>query len=325
MQEYIRENTAYVASELSKLVGVSQETLFTIILIFGAWLTMLTTITVITEHRRKNFPKVPGKLGLPWWGSTGQFLTSSTSWLTQSHQKYGDIFKSVVAGEQYLFVIGNDLLEQTAGSTKSNKFTNGLLPAAKYLFGPESLLGSNFEQHKFLKRIYTRVFGSVNQKEYFPKVIPVLLRRFREWESTSEKPKHLNIFPLIKQTMLEANLTLLMGADVIKPSEVPGFIEDLRVYNLGIMALPIYVPGTAYYNAVQACDRMKARISKEAEKRKDATDKSALSLFVNTVDTETGKTLTTEAIAQNLVTAMFASQDTTVGKSYIMLYRRTQN
>ena len=298
---------------MSEATGLSESLCHSAIVGSAAVLSLVSTVVILTEHKRRRYPKqIPGKLGLPWLGSTPEFFTGCTEWLARSHEQYGDIFKAVIGGEQYVAVRGDELLQQTMASNKTDLLENGVLPGARILFGPQSLLSANHDLHKMLKRIFTKNMGPIPVQDYFPNVIPVLVERFKTWESTSGNPRYFNAFKVIKEAILHANLTLLLGTGAVPEEDIPLLSYQLHEYSKSILSLPIDVPGTTFHHGIQCANAVKARIRGLAEGRKGSKDGSALTLFVNYIDPDTNQPLPMEIIEQNLLIMLFASQDTTV-------------
>jgi len=263
--------------------------------------------------RRKFLPGVPGDLGLPWVGNLFEFLNEGpSSFFTRRHRKYGDYFKVVLMGEQYICLRSPELLEQTLGSNNHEAFISSPFPSLNKIM-EYSIAGMNHDLHKNTKRILARVLGPVPIRSYFGNVTPILMGRLKEWEQACQGGKVINIFPLIQQSMIEANSALFLGPNAVHRENLPSLHRDLVEMGNGLIQAPLDIPGTPFSMALRSRDRLHERIRKAAEAITDATaHKSAIGYFVQALRDEKNKTLEFEHLLGNVTLMFFGSQDTVV-------------
>lgn len=119
---------------------------------------------------------------------------------------------------------------------------------------------------------------------------------------------------LMKKITFKVTCSLLFGLP--EGQEKDALLEDFAIATKGLWAIPLNIPGTIFYKAMQARGRISKILINLMQNRRVEEDKNTpqkndiISVFLHLRD-EAGEPLQVEEILDNLITLIVASHDTT--------------
>ncbi|XP_065881653.1 abscisic acid 8'-hydroxylase 3-like [Euphorbia lathyris] len=276
----------------------------------------------------KEMEVIPGSLGWPVVGESFSFLSDFSSpagiysFMKKRQQKYGKVFKTFVLGRFTVFMTGREaskiLLAGKDGMVSLNLFYTG-----QQVLGTTSLLQTNGEQHKRLRRLIAEPLSVDGLKKYFQFINNLAIETFDQWSGRE------------KVLVLEeaSTFTLKVIGNMIMSLEPTGeeqekFRSNFKIISSSFASLPFKIPGTAFYNGIKARDRMHAMLDSAIESRRSG--KSLHQDFLGSLIMKHSKTqdgtdeedkLTDKQLKDNILTLLVAGHDTTTaGLTWIMKF-----
>ena len=225
-------------------------------------------------------PLPPGRSGLPLLGETLPFVRDPYGFLVERRRRYGNVFRSHVAGRKVVFLSGVEGAEafyDTENITRSDAHPFLMVD----MFG-----GTNFEmydgpRHLALKTIALKAFDHAAIAGYLPEMQRLIestlvrLASVGEFRATTE----------LRRLAIEAICSNLMG--LTSPEEIEMMTRDYGSMLAGLSSsLPVKLPGTPYGRSMAARDRLLARIREvvDARRRRPGADGLSTMLTSRAVD-----------------------------------------
>ncbi|GMN42632.1 hypothetical protein TIFTF001_011845 [Ficus carica] len=209
-----------------------------------------------------------GNMGwLPFLGETLAFLkphssNSLGSFLQNRCFWYGKVFKSHLFGspaivscdlELNMFILQN---EDKLFQTSYPKAIHGIL-------GKNSLLLVSGDLHKKLRNVIVSFISSSKSKSNFLHCVEKLLNSmFESWNHRKE----VAFFKEAKTFTLSLMVKHLLNIEPGEP-QASQILEDFETYMKGFVSLPIYIPGTSYFKAVKARERLASKVREIMKER----------------------------------------------------------
>ncbi|GFP92980.1 abscisic acid 8'-hydroxylase 4 [Phtheirospermum japonicum] len=260
----------------------------------------------ILKHTEKQTKLPPGSLGWPFIGETIQLYSQDPNVFFSTRQRrYGEIFKTRILGcpsvmlacpEAARFVLINQahLFKPTYPKSKEN------------LIGPWALFFHQGEYHTRLRRLVQGSLYPDTLRRLLPDIENFTVSALNSWAHG----RVINTFTEMKKLSFEVGILLIFG------NLEAHYKEELNtkyaILDGGYNSFPIYLPGTRYYKAIKARKRLGEILNKITRERKEKklSDTDLLSCMLNSKD-ENGRVLSDDQIADNIIGALFAAQDTT--------------
>ncbi|KAI0525249.1 hypothetical protein KFK09_004642 [Dendrobium nobile] len=286
------------------------------------WLSIGLKSSLKWKTKGLNLP--PGNMGGPlsiWENIT--FLKSSScdshgDFAEQNIQKYGKIYKSYVMGEPTIFstdidfqrfILLNDgkLFEQHGPKTLS------------HILGRTSMLVVNGDLHHHLRSLSLNFVGISKLKTLFlPDINRIVIQLMKDWKENTPFRMKEEACKVTFNVMVKNVLSMNPG--------VEGAEELRKLYMCfmkGLLALPVYFPGTAYWKALQSRKAILSklrRVLKERIRKKEAAgidefDQSDLLGYVLQ-----NSNLSVEQIGDLLLGLIFGGHETTTSSIVMSVY-----
>ncbi|XP_024031326.1 cytochrome P450 724B1 [Morus notabilis] len=211
------------------------------------------------QYEHQNLPH--GSMGwLPFLGETLAFLkphksNSLGSFLQKRCFRYGKVFKSHLFGspaivscdlELNMFILQN---EDKLFQTSYPKAIHGIL-------GKYSLLLVSGDLHKKLRNVIVGFISSSKSKSNFLQCVEkLLISMFESWNDREQ----VSFFKEAKTFTLSLMVKQLLNIEPGEP-QASQILEDFETYMKGFVSLPIYIPGTSYFKAVKARERLASTV-----------------------------------------------------------------
>jgi cytochrome P450 len=253
------------------------------------------------EH--PNLPLPPGRFGFPIIGETLSFLRDP-NFTQKRQQQYGSIFKTKILGRPTVVMLGAEA-NQFILSTHMDYFSwgEGWPPNFKELLG-QSLFLQDGEEHQRNRKLLMPAFHGKALASYIATMEAITLRYLQQWQTVETFPW----FPELKQMTFEIASCLLMGSEPGNlTNQLSEWFADLTA---GLFALPFRFPGTRYYKALKARDRLLEHLEKVIRQRQQNPTQDALGLLVQSQDEE-GNGLSLEELKVQALLLLFAGHETT--------------
>ncbi|XP_030484427.2 cytochrome P450 724B1 [Cannabis sativa] len=223
--------------------------------VMGSLLLLLILMKYFLPTKPQNLPA--GTMGwLPFFGETLAFLkphnsNSLGSFLQDRCLRYGKVFKSHLFGsgaivscdvELNMFILQN---EEKLFEAHYPKSMHGIL-------GKYSLLVVSGDVHKKLRNIIVRfINSSKSQPKFLACVDNLVISMLKSWNDRTQ----VSFFKEAKRMTLSVMVKSVLNIEPDDPLTVQ-ILEEFETYMKGFVSLPILFPGTSYYKAIKARERL---------------------------------------------------------------------
>ncbi|KAJ4824450.1 hypothetical protein Tsubulata_027708 [Turnera subulata] len=240
-----------------------------------------------------------------------------------------EVFKTFVLGRFTVFMTGREaakiLLTGKDGMVSLNLFYTG-----QQVLGPTSLLQTNGEGHKRLRRLIAEPLSLDGLKKYFHFINNLAIETLDQWpgrtvlvleEASTVESTHLHWAPNALLEILQ--FTLKVIGNMIMSLEPTGeeqekFRTNFKIISSSFASLPFKIPGTAFHKGMQARERIDEMLDSIIAKRRngESIQQDFLeSLVMKHSRPEDGKQeddkLTDKQMKDNVLTLLVAGHDTT--------------
>lgn len=245
--------------------------------VYGAvpYLATLAALLILIEQIKylKKKSTAPGPtLVLPFLGNVvGLIRNPEKFWDEQA-----DYAKSSPLGISANYIIGKFMLF-TRNSEMSHKIFANVRPDAfqlighpfgKKLFGEHNMIYLYGQEHKDLRRRIAPNFTPKALATYSDIQQLVILKHLARWcENGGSQKKPIALRLLARDMNLETSQNVFAGPYLGKEARKK-FNVDYNYFNVGVLALPIDLPGFAFRNARLAVDRLVGTLTRCVEESK---------------------------------------------------------
>ncbi|OMO57971.1 Cytochrome P450 [Corchorus capsularis] len=263
---------------------------------------------------------IPGDLGWPVIGESLSFLSDFSSpagifsFMNKRQQRYGKVFKSFVLGRYTVFMTGREaskiLLTGKDGMVSLNLFYTG-----QQVLGTTSLLQTNGEAHKRLRRLIAEPLSIDGLKKYFNFINSQAIETLDQWAER----RRISVLEEASSFTLKVIGNMIMS---LEPSgeEQEKFRANFKIISSSFASLPFKIPGTAFYNGIKARDSMHEMIDSIIARRRSGEviqqDFLESLIIKHSKGTEADASanedkLTDKQMKDNILTLLVAGHDTT--------------
>ncbi|KAI3741504.1 hypothetical protein L1987_59178 [Smallanthus sonchifolius] len=238
------------------------------ILSMAAFLVLLEQITYLKKKR-----SVPGpNLVLPFIGNAIALVRKPTEfWDRQAEfAKSTELGFSVnyIIGRFIVFIRSTELSHKVFANVRKDAFHLIGHPFGKKLFGDHNLIYMLGQEHKELRRRIAPNFTPKALSTYIELQQHTMLKHLKSWMELPESgTKPFPIRLLCRDMNLETSQDVFVGPYLNGESR-KRFEVDYNLFNVGLMKLPIDLPGFAFRNARLAVSRLIETLTVCAEESK---------------------------------------------------------
>lgn len=193
----------------------------------------------------------PGSNGLPLLGETHLLLRDGFGFVEERARRHGPVFRTRILGRPTAVITGPEATALFIDTRKVQR-EGSMPPNIQTLFGGQALPVLDGEVHRERKHFIMAAFSHQALASYLPALERLTADYFRRWTAAGE----LRWSDELERLSLEAIGETLMG---IPPG--PGMDELRALYGVffrGFGALPIPLPGTAFWRAKRILARLLA-------------------------------------------------------------------
>ncbi|CAH9119266.1 unnamed protein product [Cuscuta europaea] len=236
----------------------------------------------ISYLKKKRFLPGPA-LVFPFIGSVITLVTNPTKfWDVQSSLAKSSghgISVNYIIGRFILYIHSTDLSHKVFSNVRPDAFHLIGHPFGKKLFGEHNLIYMFGQEHKDLRRRIAPNFTPKALAAYTSIQQRIIIKHLASWlEMSSNAPSQpIPLRILCRDMNLETSQTVFAGM-YLSGEARRRFNVDYNYFNVGLMKLPIDLPGFAFRNARLAVDRLVDTLSvcaeqsqRKMEKGEDAT------------------------------------------------------
>ena len=262
-------------------------------------------------------PLPPGSFGFPLVGETLSFMFDR-DFALKRQAKYGDIFRSHIAGRRAVVMAGPDANRFILSSHMEHfSWREGWPETFRTLLG-ESLFLQEGEQHRRNRKLLRPAFHGKALTGYLETMVNISEGYFKEWEQLGT----FTWFTEMKKLTFEIASILLIGSQPGEMTErLSLWMTDLTN---GLFTAPIPLRWTPYGKAIQARNLLLEHIEQVVLERMENPTTDALGLLVQSVDEE-GDRLSLEELKVQALLMIFAGHETTTSMLTSLMMAFSQN
>ncbi|KAF8728976.1 hypothetical protein HU200_018282 [Digitaria exilis] len=213
------------------------------------------------SYRRKKGPLPGPALVVPFFGSIGNLIRDPTTyWDTlASRAKSSPLGLSAdyFLGTFVVFIRDTELSHRVLANVRPDAFYFIGHPFGKKLFGDHNLIYMSGDDHKELRRRIAPNFTPRALSTYASIQQRVILAHLRRWLDAAGdgdgEPLRLRV--PCRDMNLETSQTVFVGPYLADEAR-EAFAREYNDFNVGLMAMPVDVPGSAFRRAKRAVARL---------------------------------------------------------------------
>ncbi|XP_059280939.1 beta-amyrin 28-monooxygenase-like [Lycium ferocissimum] len=272
---------------------------------------------MIIRRKKKTLNYPPGSFGWPFLGETLDFLRAANKegkpekFVKDRIEKYkSKIFKTSLMGEK-MVVLGSASGNKFLFSNENKQVTVWWPVTIRKILG-SCLITTVGDEAKLMRKMISSFISPDAFSRLYIKAMEVVAHdHFKNyWEGKEE----VKVFPLVKLYTFKVACQLFMSIE--DDTEIERLSAQFHIFLKGLISLPLYLPGTAFYKAAKATDAIRKELLQVVRKRReDLEQKTAspsqdiLSYLLSCPD-ENGKFMSELVIVNNILLLLFAGHDT---------------
>ncbi|KAK1557789.1 hypothetical protein Q3G72_031955 [Acer saccharum] len=220
-----------------------------------AFIAFLLLIEQLIYWKKKR--RAPGPLFvLPFLGNAISLIRQPTKfWEVQADlsSRFG-FSTNYIIGRFMVFIRSSELSHLIFHNVRPDAFMLVGHPFGKKLFGEHNLIYMFGQDHKNLRGLIAPNFTPKALSTYISLQQTIILKHLKKWVNIADsKPMSLRL--LVREMNLETSQTVFVGPYLDEKARVE-FNEDYNLFNVGLMTLPIDLPGFAFRTARVAVERL---------------------------------------------------------------------
>lgn len=226
------------------------------------WVVALVALILVFEqlsYLRKKGPLPGPALVVPLLGSAVPMILNPTGYwrrLADAAAPRG-LCADYLVGRFIVFLRSADLSQTVFANVRPDAFQVIGHPFGKKLFGEHNLIYMFGQEHKDLRRRIAPNFTPKALATYLDLQQTIILSHIRKWiqicESSPSSSMPLRL--LCRNMNLETSQTVFAGP-YLSPEARSAFNVDYNLFNVGLMAVPLDLPGFAFRRARLAVHRL---------------------------------------------------------------------
>uniref|UniRef100_A0A453MDR1 Abscisic acid 8'-hydroxylase 3 n=1 Tax=Aegilops tauschii subsp. strangulata TaxID=200361 RepID=A0A453MDR1_AEGTS len=263
---------------------------------------------------------IPGNMGWPVVGETFAFIAAFSnpagilSFMRERQARYGKVFKTYVLGRTTVFMTGREaakiLLSGKDGVVSLNLFYTG-----KQVLGPTSLLTTNGDEHRRLRRLIAQPLSVDALRKHFAFIDGLAVQILGSWAGRGR----VLVLDEASQFTLKVIANMLVSLEPEGP-EQEEFRANFKAISSSFASLPLKLPGTAFHRGLGGRNRMYAMLDAVIARRRagEVREDFLQTLLMKHARGQQGSSdpaeeekLTDAQLKDNILTLLVAGHDTT--------------
>ncbi|RZC44634.1 hypothetical protein C5167_037584 [Papaver somniferum] len=218
----------------------------------------------------------PGSLGFPFIGETIQFLSANNStkgfydFVLSRRLRHGKCFKTNIFGDTHVFMSGSTECAKAVLGSDFVNFNKRYLRSIAQLIGEHSLLlSATQEQHRFLRSSLGTNLGSTSFISCFIKQFDEsIINTLADW---AQRDTDVIVFEEALKITFKAMCKMIFSLDDTDGELVEMLCKEVGIICEAMLAFPLKLAGTRFYNGLKARKRMMHEIKKIINERRTKT------------------------------------------------------
>ncbi|KAK9829984.1 hypothetical protein WJX72_009029 [[Myrmecia] bisecta] len=260
----------------------------------------------------------PGNMGIPYVGDTFPMLKDSALAVNKPKlAKYGPIFKVWLLGEKHIYVASQQSVIKVLNG--EHDIVEGDWPKSVVeLLGAQSVPCTYGSTHAALRKAVQPAFTPKAVASYVPDMVQMAETCGEKWAAQQD----ITAYDAVKEYTFVIILRIILGFDESLTSEaaIKRITQVFKDWTEGLFSIPLYLPGTAYYKALQGrrellgliqqnMDLLRAQVQKGEAGLQPGGRTTCGRMMLDATDEE-GKPLTDTQLKDVFLSLMFAGHDT---------------
>ncbi|MDO8862828.1 cytochrome P450 [Haliea sp. E1-2-M8] len=259
---------------------------------------------------------LPGEFGWPLLGITPELLRDQLGLARRFYRQYGPVSRIQMARQRGVLALGPDLA-QTILLDKEQNFSAkmGYQWSLTPYFGEHYLLGNDFDEHKFQRRIMQTGFKTAAMRGYVELMNPILEQGIEHWDQLPD----FRFFPQIKELLLAMALKVFYGVE--GGSAVAGELSrafiDITEGMLGLFHVDL--PGFRFRRGQRGRHLIEAYLSSLLPAAREEERRDMLAYMAKETRPD-GELFSDQELVDHANFLLFAAHDTTTSTLTHMMY-----
>ncbi|KAG2632498.1 hypothetical protein PVAP13_2NG110700 [Panicum virgatum] len=224
----------------------------------------------------------PGSMGLPIVGETLQLLKSSSSldipdFYKLRLKRYGHLFKTSFVGKPV--VVSMDMEFNRFMFRHNDKLFQLWYPdTINSIFGKKSISACYGSIHKYFRSFAAPLYAPKNLKEAFvSEMESIITESLRTWAANP----NIEVKEAMTDMLFRITIKKVIGIESESPS-TKELRKKFELFFQGLLSFPIYIPGTKFYQSMQARKYVQ-KLMKDLLKRRISTPQKRYGDFLDIV------------------------------------------
>uniref|UniRef100_A0A7N2LAK8 Cytochrome P450 n=1 Tax=Quercus lobata TaxID=97700 RepID=A0A7N2LAK8_QUELO len=253
------------------------------------------------KYRRKRLPR--GTMGWPLFGETVDFLKYGPDFMKKQSAKYGSVFKSHILGCPTVISTDQELNRYIL-MNEGKGLVPGYPQSMLDVMGKTNIAAVHGSAHKFIRGSLLSLVGTAAIKDQlFPDIDKFIRILTNNWDGKTidiqEKAIEMAFYVAFRQ-IIETECDLIYKA----------FKEEFDKVATAALSLPINIPGTNYYQGLQARKNIHKILRQIMEERR-ASRKTHNDMFAELIGNEKSRyRLTEEQMFDQIFTILYSGYET---------------
>ncbi|XP_044454623.1 cytochrome P450 85A1 [Triticum aestivum] len=257
-------------------------------------------------RRRNGCLPPPGTMGWPLFGETTEFLNQGMSFMKERRLRYGRIFRTHVLGCPTVVCMDPDLNRRMLLQGESSGLVPGYPQSMQDILGRNNIGALHGSMHRFIRgAMLGLVHPAAIRASLLPKIDAFMRSHLDGWSGSvvdiQAKTKEVTLLSMLRQI---AGITAGPLSDALN--------TEFCTLVLGTISLPINLPGTRYYQGLQARKKLVSMLQKIITERRSTIQAHGdmLEALLTSGDDGTREKLSDEQIIDLIMTIIYDGYET---------------
>ncbi|KAL5974790.1 hypothetical protein ACLOJK_031461 [Asimina triloba] len=270
-----------------------------------------------SQIRKKNLPR--GSLGLPMIGETWSFMQAMRG---NKIGRYGHVFKTSLMGSPTIVIAGDQAGQKFVLGADSVALAMQQPVTYLRILGKNNIFELNGSRYKQVKGAISSFLKPDSLQQYVGDIDDMVRNKIAMRIIGNDS---IMVVPFLKELTFDLASSLLFG--IYDQPTKDALFEDLSLVMKGVWSIPVNIPGTCYWRAIHARERINKLLLPIVRRRKDMVERGAvgetsdvISCLIASRD-ERQQALDEDAILDNIIALFLASHDTTTCLASLLVWK----
>lgn len=252
----------------------------------------------------RSFASIPVPSALPLVGHTLPYFFNTIDFVRRARDRYGDVVRFRVAGEDSVVFFGPDAVEFVLVDREDNFSAGGGWGFRLGRFFRGGLLIRDGDDHRHSRRIMAGAFRPGPMKEYLTILTRVMDQELDGWQDQ----KDFRFYPAFKQLSLQVAASCFLGiTSTRETARVNAAFMDTVAATMALIRYPL--PGTAWHRGVRGRRYLEEYLTAMLPEKRRQESGDIFSRFCHATD-EKGERFTDKEVVDHMIFLLMAAHDT---------------